>query len=493
MKKTALLSSILTIALCLCLIAGSTFALFTSETDVDVVVDAGRVNIKAGLTTPKLYSAKADAAGTEFDENGKSYSYDPQTGSTFANGGTAVLGTTLIEGTTDKYKDVISLENVTPGDKIEFSLTGNNTSDVAVMYRYKIECLEGYDLMSGFVVTVEGTKYASMASYVSEWRSLPNIGAEIPEVKLALELPISAGNEYQMLDAKIKVSVEAVQANADLTDPKTGKNPEAVVKYITTVDDAATLKEKLNSEEILHIFVREDIEETVTISNSLTNKTIDADGNSVHLSFVKGTDKDGAAVPITLTNVVVKNLKTKTINIATGVNGDLTILDSTFTSDTKLGSAGANAFIAGRGDKADNLNITVEGCTFDGHGVVDYGVYFMNVHNLTVRNCEIKNTKSWGVQCNGTVTGNVVVSGVDFVNTVGILKAGVKGGSTSPTDGTLSGNFTFANNTMVGCKTKNDVYVDVDYVGLLTFSNNTMNDVVVTPEDMLDIKLIVLP
>ena len=41
MKKNRILSSIITIALCLSLIAGSTFALFTSTDEVDIAITAG--------------------------------------------------------------------------------------------------------------------------------------------------------------------------------------------------------------------------------------------------------------------------------------------------------------------------------------------------------------------------------------------------------------------------------------------------------------------
>lgn len=479
MNKKALLSSALTIVLCLSLIAGSTFALFTSQTDVSIAVDAGRVNIQAGLTQPTLYSVDPIADGetaTEYDENGKGYIYEKQD-VTFANGGTAVLGDRVNEDGTVTPNGIITLTNITPGDKIEFNLTGSNTSDVAVQYRYKFDVIDGYDLMVGCNVIVNGTKYASLATYTSEWNELL-VGADIPEVKLALELPVSAGNEYQELDAQVKVSVEAVQRNADVSDT------DAVsVKYITTADDATELISKINADEYLHIFLEKDVEGVVEITKSLKDKTIDANGNELHLSFKNGVDENGNTKTTVLENVVVTHLNTKTINIDTGVSGDISILDSNFTSNVSLGAAGYNAFISGRGNA--DLDITVDGCTFDGQGVVGYAVYFMNISNVTVRNCEIKNTKSWAIQANGS-GGNAVVSDCKLTNCVGILKAGVKGGAGS---GTLSGNFTFANNKMVDCTTKNNFFIDIDLDGTLTFSNNTMNDVVVTPEDMLGIKI----
>lgn len=483
MKKKALLSSILTIVLCLSLIAGSTFALFTSETTVDIEVDAGRVAIEAGLTSPVLYSVTPDAAGTEFDENGKPYRYEEQTG-TFANGGTATL---------DASNGVISLVNVTPGDKITFNLTGANTSDVAVQYRYKLEVVEGYDLMSGFVATVEGTKYASMAEYVSEWNPLA-VGENIDKVadvneegvQLALELPVSAGNEYQELNAKIKLSVEAVQANADIAD-----TDMISVKYITAVDDSAELLSKLYADEYLHIFVNDDINDTLYVNFDMTDKTIDANGNNVALNFGSG-DIDN---PTKIENVVIKNVKdtadeTAAITLTSSVSGDITITDSVLYNGFKS-PYGA---IAGNGVQT-TLDVTVERCElYSGVGGVDgsgnpvygekYGLYLTNANNLTVRDSKFEGFGSWAIMMNGTVTGNIVVSGCTFTNCAGILKSSVKGVADWQT-GSLDGNFTFANNKMYNCTMKDDTYMQIkDVKGTVTFTNNTHNDVVVTVEDM---------
>ena len=75
MKKKVLLSSIGTIALCLCLLVGSTFALFTSRSDVNIAVTTGKVDVSAVVINLERYSA-AKVAGTNEvaqmeDENGK--------------------------------------------------------------------------------------------------------------------------------------------------------------------------------------------------------------------------------------------------------------------------------------------------------------------------------------------------------------------------------------------------------------------------------------
>ena len=204
MKTKVLLSSILTIALCLSLIAGSTFALFTSESSVGIVVTAGKVEMVADLTELELYSVQPNSNGTITDEFGGKYKYVECKNNTFANGGTATF-----------ENRVLTLDRVTPGDKVAFNIIGGNKSDVTIQYRYIIECEDGEKLMSGMLVTIGDTTYPVLSSYTSAWAELIP-GEDIADVPVVIELPVTAGNEYQAKTAKIKVTVEAVQGNADV-------------------------------------------------------------------------------------------------------------------------------------------------------------------------------------------------------------------------------------------------------------------------------------
>lgn len=207
MKKKVLLSSVATIALCLCLIAGSTFALFTSQSEVGIEVTAAKVEMTANISGLELYSVKATTNGIIKDEFGGSYAYDGPL-ATFANGGTA----TFEDG-------VLKLNRVTPGDKVSFNIEGANTSDVAVQYRYVVECVKGEKLMSGLLVTIKGVTYPILDSYTSVWSTL-NPGSDITPEPIVIEFPVKAGNEYQEESCEIKVTIEAVQGNADVQGTK---------------------------------------------------------------------------------------------------------------------------------------------------------------------------------------------------------------------------------------------------------------------------------
>lgn len=238
MKKKVLLTSIATIALCLCLIAGSTFALFTSQSDVNISVTAGNVKMDASAVITVVESVMPDSNGTIEDEYGGKYSYlysDTVAPYRFVNGGTADL--------TDDGA-VLILNDITPGDKITLSISGTNTSDVAILCRYRVDyyidqetvdaaglTAADFDeeLMKALSFSIDGgNALTNMQSYVSAWTTL-GVGENMDDVTLTIELPVDTGNLLQNKSSMIRVLVEAVQGNADI-----GENRVAITYYQTT-------------------------------------------------------------------------------------------------------------------------------------------------------------------------------------------------------------------------------------------------------------------
>ena len=220
MKKKVLLSSVATIALCLCLIAGSTFALFTDTTEFNIAVTSGDVEIEAYAKVNSVYSARgANKADDKFlvDENGHTYTHEKQQEHVFLNGGTAkVDGKNLV------------IDRITPGDKVDVDINITNKSNVSFVYRYKLVS-NNSNLATGMVVTVDGKSYEGLAIWTSEW--YPVIATSngeplgVPVKTISVELPVYAGNEYQSEHTEGKVEsvtytiiVEAVQGNAVTKD-----------------------------------------------------------------------------------------------------------------------------------------------------------------------------------------------------------------------------------------------------------------------------------
>lgn len=198
MKKKALLSSVLTIALCLSLIAGSTFALFTGKSEVNVAVTSGTVDVTATMKNLELYSPKVVGGGAVINAT------NVATENAFVNGGTAV-----IEGNT------LKLDRVMPGDKVSFDLVIKNNSNVSVQYRTVIQKIADSGLWNGLNVTFNEEKFDGVLAKKSAWTLIEPDCNDVT-VKVVIELPVTAGNEYQGKTCSLSYTVEAAQGNAEM-------------------------------------------------------------------------------------------------------------------------------------------------------------------------------------------------------------------------------------------------------------------------------------
>ena len=204
MKNKIIISSILTIAMCFSLIAGSTFALFTSESKVDVVVNSATVDV-------------------DVDASALNYA------STLSGNNTL--------GAASLNDNVITLTNLVPGDYVTFTLTVTNKSTVAVNYRALVNVVEDKGLLSGLVITYNN-------AFASDWKKLEPTTANVAEVVVTISLPEDASNDYQNTSCKLAYVVEAVQGNVDILDNLVYKTDENGNKVISEI--MGTLPEELN-------------------------------------------------------------------------------------------------------------------------------------------------------------------------------------------------------------------------------------------------------
>ena len=193
MKRNSLILSILTIVLCATLIAGSSFALFTSESKVNVAVTAGTVKVTATATTPTK---------------------------------TSTLGNNVAETTASLTDNAISLGKIVPGDVFTFDIIIHNESDVTVNYRTVLKLISGEKLWGGLKVTVEQKQTEDVPSVFAldteeetDTVATP-FGTMIPgcddiTLHVTVTLPVEAGNEYQGESCTFAYVVEAVQGNGE--------------------------------------------------------------------------------------------------------------------------------------------------------------------------------------------------------------------------------------------------------------------------------------
>ena len=356
MKKKVLLSSVLVIAICLCLIAGSTFALFTSEKELDVEITSGNVTIDASINNFELWSVTPDASGAVVDENGATYSYvDPETQGKAAN-------EFLVGGTGTNSGELIELDRIVPGDKVSFTVDTTNTSDVVIWIRYTVKVVNPTILASGMVLSVNGTEYTGVASYTSAWTRL-DAGAAYSPVAFELGLPVFAGNEYQGSDVKYIINVEAVQGNASVdtyTDPIIVATSNATVDPIAyTIDELQAFVNSAVDGDVINVGC--DIAGDLVVTQ-IANRNITINGNGYE--FAGTITVDGKSATIKSAGLTIKHL---------------TFTDATYDACIRLGGSNATRYVC---------NVTVTGCTFAATDKVGVKSYTGGDYNISIVNCK---------------------------------------------------------------------------------------------------------
>ena len=187
MKNKIIISSILTIALCLSMIAGSTFALFTSKSQTNIAVTSGKLEVVANINNDLSLTSLGVA----------------QTG-TFANGGTAQIVTV------DEIP-TLTLNKLTPGDSVSFSITVENKSDVAMKYQFAWD-VDGA-LYPFLTATVDGV---AIADGETDWALWNTADGTTQTFVVVITLPETVGNDAQGLTASINFTVNAIQGNAEV-------------------------------------------------------------------------------------------------------------------------------------------------------------------------------------------------------------------------------------------------------------------------------------
>ncbi len=182
-KSKVLVPSIATIAVCASLVAGGTYALFTSESQVNVAVTSGTVDVVASVNALSL---KTYSMGEE-QEAGK-----------FENGGTAAFNA----------DSQLELSLMTPGDKAEFTVDIANNSNVAIQYKVT------FDVSGGLADVLVCTATNADNKWI-----YAEAGKAIDLVDVSVELPETAGDTYQTItDTVVSLKVEAVQGSVQFID-----------------------------------------------------------------------------------------------------------------------------------------------------------------------------------------------------------------------------------------------------------------------------------
>lgn len=195
-RSKVIATSIATIAMCASLVVGGTFALFTSESEVNIAVTSGKVDVKASVENFEYKTLTQDwtvvnDSKTEFDGLG---------------------GSAVFDG------DVLTLDKIVPGDAVRFDVKVTNESNVTVKYRTAVRNLsEDGTLFNALEVSVNDEDFSF--SKISSWSALDPSVSDVETISLVIEFPETAeGQELMGKTANMLVSVEAIQGNAETSD-----------------------------------------------------------------------------------------------------------------------------------------------------------------------------------------------------------------------------------------------------------------------------------
>ena len=308
-NKKSLITTVAIFVICLVIVTGSTFSLFTSESKVNIAVTSGNVDVKAIVGDYTLTSM------------GK-----PMDNDTFENGGTVYF---------DEDTAAFTITNITPGDYVTIPVTITNDSTVKVMYR--VLCNVDGALNGQLDAFVNGF---AMNGYVGEWNALDPTTEEPEVISVSIGLADDKGDDAENLTTAttITLKVEAVQANGattvggNKTDVYTAKGLEDAVN---AGFNEITLKDDVVITDTL-IF---DAPATTTYSLRSTPVVVNLNGNTITIADKNAVRNDGAALVIQNGSIVrTGDVVGYAVNNASGslVLNNVTVTGGVYTSGSAL-------------------------------------------------------------------------------------------------------------------------------------------------------------
>ena len=215
-KRSVIITAILAMIMCASLVAGATFALFTSSSSVNIAVTSGNVEVTASVVN--IQKSYVDDKGETV--NGKLFSGD---------------------ATFDEEAHTVTLSNVLPKDTVKFKVEVVNRSNVAIKYRMVMSLVEDNGLFSSLDITLDGKKFYGYTSGTKYARL--EAEQQIADIPVVISLP--EGATCNNTACKLTYKVEAVQGNASVEDfPEVPENTLAV----NTTEDVRVLEKAISGE-----------------------------------------------------------------------------------------------------------------------------------------------------------------------------------------------------------------------------------------------------
>ena len=274
-KKTGVvISSAAAIAVCASVMAGSTYALFTSESKTDITVKSGTVKVVAtvnedSVATKQLYD-------TEWTEG---------VGGLF--GGTVTIGEYSLNAT-----DLVA------GDGVKFTIDVSNVGSVNAKYR---TVLKSETDLGELKVTIGGDAAAyDGATVYGMWSDIA-AGDTVEGIVVTMQLPEEA--TAQNVEYKITYAVEAIQGNAETHDGVVHIGEGVERKDYLTLQaafDAAAAGDTLYIDEDIKVYGLVEVKNGVTVEGNNHTVTI--------LNDLESTQKEGCSLYAKCSGLTFKDI-----------------------------------------------------------------------------------------------------------------------------------------------------------------------------------------
>lgn len=416
-KSSAILLSVLVVVMCLAVILGATFALFTSRREYQIGVNTGKIDVQGELTLMQAWSQ-----GQSTNEREEATVIDNT--ATLPQGGTVVI--------TDGSN--ITINNMSLGDGAAFELAVTNASAVDMKYSVTVLVSEGgSELRQALQFSVDGVNKSLEDDEVSllDWQTV-EVGQTIPEedATLAFEisLPWSALEVFDPAEGEgvtepqsvsMTVVLEALQANA-----YTGTISVGDTTYETL---AEAMAQAANNETVS---LGRNVNATWLTQEEaaqLGDKPLAVVGAGESLTTIEAADNGTLYIPanVTLKDVTVEGNVVATSNASiedATINGSVTISDdqtagiSTMSlmafSNAATEAEGGTAMFDGVTFKgsvtATNANVTIV------NSMVENGAITLNGGTLTLSNSKVVNQNGTaltvGAGAEATISGTALTS-----------------------------------------------------------------------------------
>lgn len=259
-KRSVIITAILAIIMCASLAAGATFALFTSNSSVNIVITSANVEVNADVKVTKTWHEDNNVEKPGLYDTGKA------------------------EVTYENNQAKLTLSNFVPTDGVKLAVSLKNESTVKIKYRVLLlaDRTVGTELLDELDIVMNGMEFRGY-TLATEYVEL-EAGASINDIPVTIVFPKEA-TEGKNTTCNLAIKVDAQQGNAvadntfDVAEGHTiiSETAEDGSVWYSEVDNKTLFAEINNGAKLAgDVTLTEDVDPAKTI--------IAADGSNVEIN-----------------------------------------------------------------------------------------------------------------------------------------------------------------------------------------------------------------